>query len=205
VTRRDDFDELVGGGLEGVQRERLMRVHEQLIAAGPPPELPPSLALPPGSRARADVVHTLPRGIPRRRLAASLVLAAALALAAFGSGYLVGDRRSDQAFETDFVLAMRGTDAAPGAIASLVVGEKDDDDNWPMVMTVRGLPTLDEDERYELLLTRGGKPIASCGTFRILDDKTVVYLNAPYPLRRYEGWVVTRAGSDEILVRTDEI
>ena len=39
-----DFDELIGNELEGDERERLLRVHELLIAAGPPPELPPELA-----------------------------------------------------------------------------------------------------------------------------------------------------------------
>ena len=42
-----DFDELVGGDdLPGPERERLQRVHELLVAAGPPPELPPELVQP---------------------------------------------------------------------------------------------------------------------------------------------------------------
>ena len=34
-----DFDELVGTDLEPGERARLERVHELLIAAGPPPDL----------------------------------------------------------------------------------------------------------------------------------------------------------------------
>ena len=205
MRRPPDFDELVGEDVDPAERESLRQAHELLVAAGPPPELPPALASPPGSPAQVEVVRTLPRGIPRRRLAASIVLAAALALAAFGAGFLVGDRGTDEAFPTDFVLAMRGTDAAPNALASLVVGEMDEDGNWPMVLTVRSLPELAGSQRYELWLTRKGRTADSCGTFRITGDKAVVYLNAPYRLRTYDGWVVTRQASDEILMRTEKI
>ena len=100
---------------------------------------------------------------------------------------------------------MRGTQAAPGAVASLVVGEQDDDGNWPMAMTVRGLPRLAEGERYELRLTRAGRLGPSCGTFLVQSDKTVAYLNAPYTLRDFDGWAVVREGRAEILVRTSTI
>ena len=54
--------------------------------------------------------------------------------------------------------------------------------------------------RYELSLTRDGEIAASCGFFTVEGEKTVVYLNAPYKLREYDAWVVTRAGSDRILL-----
>jgi hypothetical protein len=44
VSRHPDFHELVGNDLDPAERERLERVHEMLIAAGPPPELPQELA-----------------------------------------------------------------------------------------------------------------------------------------------------------------
>lgn len=195
-----DFDELVGE-VEPGERERLLRTHELLIAAGPPPELPASLRLPPGAPPPAEV-----RTLPRRRLAAAVALAAALVLAAFGTGVLVGNRTADEgSFAIDFVVPMQGTAAAPSAIASLAVGEKDDDGNWPMAMTVRGLPALPEGQRYELVLTREGRRAVSCGTFRIEDEKTVAYLNAPYRLKTYDGWIVTREDSDAILLRTAKI
>ena len=37
------FQDLVGEGLPPTEHERLERVHEMLIEAGPPPELPPEL------------------------------------------------------------------------------------------------------------------------------------------------------------------
>lgn len=194
-----EFDELLEDAPAG-ERERLRAVHELLVAAGPPPELPPSLAHAPGSAPAPRV-----RLLPRRRLGAALVLAAALALAAFGGGYLLAARSGpDAGFREDFALSMRGTDAAPGAVASLLVGEIDEAGNWPMEMTVQGLPALPQGQRYELLLTRDGRPAVSCGTF-VVRGKTVAFLNAPYRLRDYDGWIVTREGDDRVLLRTPEI
>jgi hypothetical protein len=196
-----DFRDLVGEDLPAAERERLHRVHELLVAAGPPPDLPPALEEPPTPGPATGF-------LPRRRRGALLALAAALAAAAFGAGYLVADRgdgAGPQAFETDFSLVMRGTQAAPGAVASLVVGKRDDDGNWPMELTVRNLPQLGEDERYELFLTRRGALSASCGTFLVRSDKASAHLNAPYKLKQFDGWVIVREGSREVLVRTDDI
>jgi hypothetical protein len=99
----------------------------------------------------------------------------------------------------------RGTQAAPSAVASLVVFEKDDDGNWPMELTVHNLPPLGEDGRYELRLTRRGQVGPSCGTFFVASDRAVAHLNAPYKLKQYDGWVIVRERSREVLVRTDEI
>jgi hypothetical protein len=202
--KRPDFDELVGEAAGERERARLRPVHEALVAAGPPPELPPSLAQPPGRRYETPI-PVLPRGYPRRRLTAALVLAAALALAAFGAGYLVGDTPEQAAFGQDFAFVMHGAGPASEASASVVVGHRDESGNWPMVMTVRELAALPEDARYELRLTREGRPSDSCGTFRVSGDKTVVYLNAPYRLREYDGWVVTREGRSDVILRTEEI
>ena len=185
------FDELVEPDVPAEERERLRRAHEALVAAGPPPELPASLERPP---ALPQVVS-----FPRRRVALG-ALAAALAAAAFAGGLLVGDRGEDGGFATDFVLRMTGTAAAPDGLAVLAVGEIDRAGNWPMKMTVTGLAP----GRYELLLTRDGKLAESCGTF-IVDGRTVVFLNAPYRLRQFDGWVVTGERSERILLRTPEI
>jgi hypothetical protein len=194
-----DIDQLLQDEPEPAERARLRRTHELLLAAGPPPDLPPALRVPPGTRPPAQV-HTLPGGFPRRRVAASLVAAAALALVAFGGGYLVGNE--DRAFPIDFVLPMNGTDAAPQARASLEVGEIDEAGNWPMRMTVRNLPERPNRGRYQLWLTRDGELAASCGFFVVEGEKTVVYLNAPYRLRQYEDWVVTREHSRRVLLTT---
>ena len=59
-------------------------------------------------------------------------------------------------------------------------------------MTVQGLPKLTSGGYYELYLTRHGRIAATCGTFNVHGGRTVVRLNAPYRLDRFDGWVVTR-------------
>jgi hypothetical protein len=197
-----DFDELLGADLPPGERDRLRRTHELLVAAGPPPELPPALRVPPGAPPPAEV-RILPGGYPRRRLAAAVVLAATIGLAAFGAGYLIAEGRDPEpAFATDFVLPMRGTESAPDARASLEVGLRDEAGNWPMRMTIRNLRELPNRGRYELFLTKDGRLAASCGVFTVEGEKTVVFLNAPYRLRQYDSWVITREGSDRLLLET---
>ena len=59
MSRDPDFDELVPDAEEG-ERERLRRVHDMLVAAGPPPELTPqmeagpTLAMTIGGRGSSD-------------------------------------------------------------------------------------------------------------------------------------------------------
>jgi hypothetical protein len=175
-----DFRELVGDDLPRDEEERLRRVHELLIAAGPPEELPPALAEPPSER-RATVLE-----FPvRRRLGAALVAAASLAALFFGGGYWLGaDRHSFKAEET---FVMRGSS---DAFASIKMAPADKAYNWPLQLRVRGLKDLPKGGYYELLLTKNGKPGLSCGTFRTHDGKTTIVLNAPYPLRRWNGWIV---------------
>lgn len=193
-----DFDELVGADLPAGERERLRRVHDLLVEAGPPPELPEALRPLPSSE-RPNVFPLF----PRRRWAAAAALAAALAAAAFGAGYLVGDREETAAAER--VVVMVGTEAAESARASLAVFEQDDAGNWPMELTVRGLPALPAGQTYELWLTRNGELADPCGTFAATGGTTVVPLNAPYKLRRYDGWVIVRTGTERVLMRTSEI
>ena len=190
-----EFDELVGAGTYGDERERLRRAHDVLVAAGPAPELPASLADPPGP-APVRRLPARPRRSPVGRLA---VLAAALAVAVFAGGYLLGNSGEPTAFDTDFTVTMRATAAAPDASASLRVGPKDDAGNWPMEVNVAGLRT---GRRYELWLTRRSRPAALCGSFAMLPDRTTVYLNAPYRFKSFDGWVVTPEDSDQVLLRS---
>ena len=192
-----DFDELVGDDLTGDERERLLRVHELLIAAGPPAELPPELE-PVQEITAAPVVPLRPRA-SRRRLAVAAVLAAALAVMSFGLGFFVGDNGDTQAVQPERVIEMTGQEAR----ASLAILPKDEAGNWPMRMTIQGLPRLADGEEYELWLTRGGKAVKPCGTFVVAEDgRTVVALNAPYRLKDFDGWVVTRHGSQETVLET---
>jgi Anti-sigma-K factor rskA len=202
VKKRDapDLRDLVGEETTPQELARLGRVHDLLVRAGPPPELPSELARPPEGEGTVALM-------PKRHWRPLAALAAALAVAAFGVGWLVasaGDSGSGQSFAIEFRVPMQGTAAAPHAVASIALGEKDEAGNWPMAMTVRGLPRLAEGERYELWLTEGGKLVESCGTFRTTGE-SVVYFNAPFKLRG-KGWAVTRSGQRApLLLRTTEI
>jgi hypothetical protein len=194
-----DVSELVGDEVAGDELERLQRVHDLLLAAGPPAELPPHLAEPPAPEAR------LLRLVPRSRVRVALLLAAGLAAAAFAGGFLVG--HSSASFDTEFTAPMVGTAAARASTAAIKIGHMDDSGNWPLLMQVRGLPELPAGRHYELYLSRKGKPVASCGTFRVHGGTTTVRLNAPYRLKRFDGWVVVERelGHEErgeILMRT---
>jgi hypothetical protein len=124
----------------------------------------------------------------RRPLAAALAAALVLVAGSFAVGYVVGG--DGIAFDHDFYVEMRGAEGAPGASATLDVGERDEGGNWPMVIKVRGLPELPAGGRYLLYLTKNGRPVAWCGSFRVHEGTTTAPLNAPYRFDRYDGWVV---------------
>jgi hypothetical protein len=182
-----DFHDLVGDDLSPEEEARLRRVHELLLAAGPPEELPPGLTEPPAERG-AKVI-----GFPvRRRLGAALVAAATVAALFFGGGYWLGADR--HAFQSESTFTMRGPQ---NAFASIRMASADKAFNWPLQLEVRGLKDLPKGGYYELLLTRNGKLGPSCGTFRTHDGKTTIVLNAPYPLKQWRGWVVVAHYPDE--------
>jgi hypothetical protein len=186
MTDKPDFRELVGNDLGMEERARLENVHDLLVAAGPPPELPPALLEPAAEPTGHHVV-----GLPRRRAGALLALAATIALVALVAGYAVGQRGNER-FSSIGTVKMHGTKAAASASATIAVGERDPSGNWPLKLVVHNLPPLPRRAYYEMFLTKDGKPVASCGTF-VSSDKTVtVRLNVPYNTRRYDGWVVTR-------------
>ncbi len=170
-----DFEELVGSDLPPAEHARLRRAHDLLVAAGPPPQMPSRLGSPP--------VRSL-----RRRRVALTALAAALAVAAFGAGWLL---RGDEGFEVRRAVPMQSTANAPGARATIELGRANEDGNWPMLVTVSGLKPLPQGGYYELLLTKDGEPVAVCGSFKVrAEGETTVRLGASYDLRDYDGWVV---------------
>jgi hypothetical protein len=184
-----NFDDLVGSDdLSPEEELRLRRVHDLLLAAGPPAELPPGLHAP-GAPPTAQVVQFV---LPRRRLAVALIAAATLAIAAFGGGYVFGHGKAKPtAFAAERVIDMHATGAG-NALAVLKVAPADSVGNWPMRMTVQGLPQQSQRSAYyELWLTKKGKPSVSCGTFRVHGNATTFDLTIPYSLRKYDGWVVT--------------
>jgi hypothetical protein len=181
----DEFDELVEDLAPG-ERARLQRAHDLLRAAGPMPELPPELEEPVKPPA-ADIIPYF----PRRRWAAGAVAAAAAVAAAFGGGYLLGHRDPGGSFVAAKKVRMHATDAAPGALASIQIGKGDDNGNWPMVVKVSNLRALPPQAYYTVWLTRDGKPVAPCGTFRARGASTEVAFTVAYSLKRFDGWVVT--------------
>ena len=186
MTETPDFRDLVGDDLDEQERARLERVHQMLVFAGPPPELPPALLEP-----DAEPTGHHQEGLPRRRAGALLAIAAAIALVAFLGGYLYGNTGSGK-FESLGTITMHGTKAAPSASATIAVGKRDSSGNWPLKLVVHNLPALPKRSYYEMFLTKDGKPVASCGTFSSAEKTVTVRLNAPYNSRRYDGWVVTR-------------
>jgi hypothetical protein len=192
-----DLRDLVGDDVPPDELARLGRVHDLLVRVGPPPDLPGELAEPPEPGATVAF-------LPKRHWRPIAALAAALALAAFGAGWLAasaGDDGEETFPAIDFHVPMHGTPAAPNAVASIAVAERDEAGNWPLAMTIRGLA---QGQQYELWLTKKGKLAALCGPFRTEGD-SVAYLNAPYRLRDYDGWVVTRAGQKQFLLRTTKV
>jgi len=188
MMRPPDFDDLVGPEVEQAERARLRAVHDLLVQAGPPAELSPEL------EAGPTLALTLQRR-QRRGGRKVLLLAAALALVAmaFLAGYITGNGKGD-GLSSGTTMSLVGTKAAPRALASLRIQPADAAGNWPMKISVTGLPKLPPHGYYTVYLVRNGKPFAPCGYFVISgpDRGTSVWLNAPYKLQPRDTWVVTK-------------
>lgn len=174
-----DFRDVVGDDVPAEERARLQRAHDQLVAAGAPPELPPALQDPPVAGGSVS-------WLPRRRLGAALVLAAALALAAFAAGFLLGKGRdSDAAAFKPVRTVVLGSQ---GKTVVVRVGKADAAGNRPMLLTVEGLRRLPEGDYYSLFMTKNGKPVATCGTFKVTgNERTDVRFTVAYDFDRYDG------------------
>lgn len=185
------FDEIVEVG--DPDRTRLQATHALLVAAGSPPELPPSLESAPPEPRRTALAF------PRRRNTAI----AAIAIAAtflFGVGYAVGGH--DRPAQPEQTIAMTGRS---GATASIGLLPRDAAGNWPMTLEVSGLPPLPDGETYSLWLRKDGALAESCGSFVVAAGTTNVPLNAPYRLRQFDDWVIVRTGSTRVLLRSSTI
>jgi hypothetical protein len=181
VTR--EFEDWVDvEGLASDERARLERVHELLLEAGPPAELPAGLERPPAQ------VIAFPRR--RRTLAAVLVAAAALVAASFVGGYAVGHGGNGTTVVQTAALASTG---GGRALASLQIGKPYRSGNWPIEMTVRGLPAQKQAQAYYLLLLwRHGRPAGICGAFRVSRlGSTKLHFDVPYAITDSTRWVVT--------------
>lgn len=188
MTRTPDFDELVGPEVDPAERARLRNVHDMLLLAGPPAELSPEIE---GGPTLAMTLHR-PK---RRRGHRTLLLAASIAALAvvFLGGYIVGNGNGN-GLDAGKTLSLHGTKAAPDALASLRIQPVDAAGNWPMQISVTGLPKLPPHGYYTVYLMRDGKPWAPCGFFVVKSPThgISVWLNAPYKLKQGDSWVVTK-------------
>ena len=201
-----DFFDLVGDDGSPQELEQLRYAHDLLVAAGPAPELSPSLAEAPGAKARSRSASSA--RTPRRRAGTAFLLAGAVAAAAFGIGFLVADRGSGDFTAKGSPIAMHppsgaGNDAAR---ASVLVGNRDEVGNWPLLVRVSGLKPLAKGQWYELYLTRKGKITDWCGAFSVKKTgRTSVRFSVPYSLKGEVGWVVTtgtRRADQQVLLST---
>lgn len=184
MTGPPEFRDLVGDDVSAEERNRLEQVHELLVAAGPPPELPPSLAEAPGRSSRS------PSWLPRRRLGAALGLAAAIALVAFVGGYAAGyDRGGGGGFDASQSFTLR--DGRQQVVVSF--GKQDAHGNTPMRLNVQGLRRLPEGDYYTLFMTKRGKPIVPCGTFNVRDETPItVRFDVAYEVARFDGLLLAQ-------------
>jgi hypothetical protein len=191
MTRRPDFDDLVGYNVPAAERDRLRRAHDLLVEAGPPPELSPELEAVPWPEDALQPLFGRRREHKARR---PVLLAAALATAIF-VGFLLGQATTSDSssVSTTKTVELHGTPLAHNALATLKLGKEDAAGNWPMVLHVTGLPTLEHGGYYALFLTKGGEPLVSCGTINV-SGATSVRLSAAYALERFDknGWVIVR-------------
>jgi hypothetical protein len=199
VNQPPDFDDLVQGVDRAEERERLRRVHELLVEAGPPPELSPALASAPlpAESARTPLF--------RRRLAVAVAVLAAVLAATFGLGYVAGSAGSDEsAIKVRETIVLTSDTGASGVVD---LGFKGQDGNWPMIIKVRGLVPLHGRDYYSLQLTKGGKPRVTCGTFNVSGtDETTIRMVAAYDLEGFDGWAVTlwraETHEEEVVLKT---
>ncbi len=191
MTQDPDFNELIGDEGSPEELDRLRQVHEMLLAAGPPPELSPAQEHAPEVPEDSKVVE-----FRRRKPMAVYAIAAAVAIAAFAIGYAVAGRNA--AFHSSASVPMHGLGAQKTATADVEIGSHDNGGNYPLQMSVKGLNRLPKGGWYELLLSKKGKPTASCGTFIVDGGETTIRMSVPYDLpdwhkqKLYDGWVVVR-------------
>ena len=158
MSKPPDFRDLVGDDLSPEEGARLERVHDMLIAAGPPPELPPELQEVPSERPVAT-----PIVLPRRRVGAAIALAATIALVAFLGGFIAGHSGAGDSFQS-----VRNVALGNGQAKAVVrFAPKDANGNTTMDVKVENLRPLPRRDYYVLLMTKNGKPVVECGTFNL--------------------------------------
>jgi hypothetical protein len=187
-----DFEDLVHlTDLGDEDESRLRRVHEMLVAAGPPSDLPIKLSRP--VAVEGGEVVSLDEHRRRTRPLVAVAIAAAVAVACFLGGYVIATQAHSNSSAIDAVRVVPMQGVAQNSFASLRVGSSDENGNWPVQLTVNGLPQLQNKERYYLMVWQGGKPVAFCGSFLVAGSgPTTVTFNVAYKITKSTRWVVTR-------------
>jgi hypothetical protein len=201
-----DFDQLVDlTDVTPEVRARLLRMHEMLVAAGPPAELPAALTTPPTGLAadrksetrlrEAAAGSAKPEGAEviafpvRRRAGLAALIAATVAAACFGGGYVLANQTHTSAVHVVRVVQLEGQQNSE---AALKVGSADGNGNWPIELTVNGLKPLSSSASYYLMVWQNGKPSRLCGTFEVAGKgSTTVSFNVAYKITKSTKWVVT--------------
>ena len=176
-----DFDDIVGTEGSPEELAELRQVHNLLLSADPPPELPKP------RRKKA----------PRRRPAfarswAAAAFGFAAVLASLTAGLAIGRTfgHSGEAHQA-FSRTMHGIGTAAAASAVIKVGSQDASGNRTLRMAVHSLPSR-RHGYYTLYLTEKGKPLVACGVFRTgITGNANVSMNAPADLAEYDGWIVS--------------
>jgi Anti-sigma-K factor rskA len=213
MQRTPDFDDLVGLDVPAGERERLHRVHELLVQADAPAELSPELERIPWPEEALQPLGLMRRPRAERPRRPRLVyFAAAATLVAVG--FLIGQATTskDTSIDAARTVRMHGVGSASTAAAVIDVGRGNDEGNWPMLISVRGLPPAPKGTYYSLWLSAHGKPKFLCGTFNTKAGATatVIRMSAAYPLQEggFDGWIVTlrkpgqRATQSQLMMTT---
>ena len=165
MSRAPDFFDLVGDEGTPEELEQLRRAHDLLARGRPAARALAASRRGAGGRAR--------RAAARRRAAGD---GAAFAARSRRRRCRLRDRLPGRRPRLERLPGDRGTPiamhppASAGAArrrASILIGDRDEVGNWPLLVHVSGLKPLPKGEWYELCLTRKGKPVAWCGAFRV--------------------------------------
>jgi hypothetical protein len=180
-VKTPDFDEIVGTEGSPEELAELRQVHNLLLSADPPPELPARRRKAP--RRRPVLVRTWAAAA----FGFAAVLASLTAGLAIGQAFGHESEGSHQAFSR----TMHGIGTAAAASAVIKVGSKDGSGNRTLRMAVHSLPSLPHGY-YTLYLTEKGHPLVPCGVFRTgATGSANVSMNAPADLAEYDGWIVS--------------
>jgi hypothetical protein len=191
VTR--DFEDLVDLADLGDEDEaRLRRVHAMLLAAGPPADLPVELSQP--VAVEGGEVVSLEEHRRKRHPVAYVAIAAAVAVACFLGGYVIATQAHSSSTSIDAARVVTMQGVAQNSLASLKVGSSDENGNWPLQLTVNGLPQLKGNARYYLVVKQGnGKRGVLCGSFEVAPHgSTTVTFNVAYKITPSTHWIITR-------------